>query len=75
MLNNIHNIFMKLDPQTQARVQSIYNSAMNSGNPEQYLNQQFGNNPAFMRAMELKKTKSTDELNTYLGNVYNTMNR
>ena len=71
----LNNLLMSLDPQTRSMIDSIYNEAMQSGNPEQFLSQRFGNNPNFQKALNIYKSKTPDEINTYLGNIYNSMKK
>ncbi len=76
MLNySLQNIMMRFNPQVQNQMLQLHERAMRSGNPEQVIAQYFGNSPAYTKALEVKNGKSETELNTYLGNVYNSMNR
>lgn len=54
---------------------ALYNQATQSGNPEQFLSQRFGNNPNFQKALNVYKTQGAEQFNNYLGNVFNSMNR
>ena len=70
MMNNILNM---LPPHVQQEINNVYKQAMQSNNPEQFLAQKFGNAPYYQKAMDVYKSKSPDELNTYLGNIYKSM--
>lgn len=76
MMNNIlQNIMMsRMNPQMRAQIQNIHKMAMQGGNPEQFLMQKFGNNPQFQQVVNLVRGKSPEELNNYLGNIYNSLN-
>lgn len=76
MMNNILQTIMmnKIPPQMRSQIENIHKMAMQGGNPEQYLMQKFGNNPQFQQAVNLVRSKSPDELNNYLGNIYNSLN-
>ena len=74
MMNNIETILMKLPPQIRGQVEMTYQMAMQSGNPEQFLTQRFSNNEGFNKAMNIKRGKSPEEFNNYLGNISRTMN-
>lgn len=75
MMNNIlQNIMMsKIPPQMREQIENVHKMAMQQTNPEQFLMQRFGNNPKFQQAMNAIKGKSPEEINNYLGNLYNTL--
>lgn len=75
MLNNIQSIMNILPAQMQSQINMVYQAAVNSGNPEQFLMQRFGGNENFMKAYNVARNKSPEELNNYLGNIYKSMNR
>lgn len=72
---NVNNIINSLPPQKQQEIMMLYNQATQSGNPEQFLSQRFGNNPNFQKAFNVYKTQGVEQFNNYLGNVFNSMNR
>lgn len=75
MNNILQNIMMsKMTPQARANVENIYKMAMQGGNPEQYLMQRFGNDPKFQQVVNIVRNKNPQELNSYLGNLYNSLN-
>ncbi|MCM1339779.1 MAG: hypothetical protein NC191_08920 [Muribaculaceae bacterium] len=77
MINNVlQNIMMsRMNPQMRSQIENIHRMAMQGGNPEQYLMQQFGNDPKFQQVVNLVRNKSPEELNNYLGNIYNSFNK
>ena len=63
-----------LPPQIRQQVNATYMQALQSGNPEQFLMQRYGNNDGFRRAFEIRQGKSPEEFNNYLGNISRSMN-
>jgi len=43
----LNNLFSMMNPQMQNSFQSLQMQAMQSGNPQQFLMQRFGNDPMF----------------------------
>lgn len=75
MMNNVlQNIITRMNPQMRAQLENIQRLAMQGGNPEHFFLQRFGNDPKFQQAMNIVRGKSPEELNSYLGNLYNSMN-
>jgi hypothetical protein len=74
MTNPLDVIMANLPPQTRQQVHAVYMQAMQSGNPEQFIMQRYGNNDAFRKAFEVKNGKSPEEFNNYLGNISRSMN-
>lgn len=72
---NLNSIINSLPPQKQQEIMALYNQATQSGNPEQFLSQRFGNNPNFQRAFNIYKNQGAEKFNTYLDNVFNSFNR
>lgn len=75
MMNNFAQmILMQMPPQIRQQIEQTYQMAMQSGNPEQFLTQRFGNNEGFNKALNISRSKSPEEFNNYLGNISRTMN-
>lgn len=75
MNNMLQNIVMsRLNPATRTQFESFQRMAMQSGNPEQYIMQQLGNNPVFQKVIAIRQGKTPEEFNNYLGNLYNSLN-
>lgn len=75
MMNNIvQTILMQMNPQTRQQIEQTYQMAMQSGNPEQFLMQRFGNNEGFNKVLNISRNKSPEEFNNYLSNISRTMN-
>lgn len=75
MMNNIvQTILMQMNPQIRQQIEQTYQMAMQSGNPEQFLMQKFGNNEGFNKVLNISRNKSPEEFNNYLSNISRTMN-
>lgn len=76
MMNNIlQNIMMsKMNPQMRSQIENMHKMAIQGGNPEQFFMQRFGNDPKFQQAMNIVRNKNPQELDYYLGNLYNSLN-
>lgn len=61
-----NNFFNMLNPQMQQQVQYHIQQAKQSGNPEQYVKQTFGNNPMFMQGFNLFNEKGINSLNNFI---------
>lgn len=61
-----NNFFNMLNPQMQQQVQYYIQQARQSGNPEQYLKQTFGNNPIFMQGFNLFNQQGINGLNNFI---------
>lgn len=61
-----NNFFNMLNPQMQQQVQYHIQQAKQSGNPEQYVKQTFGNNPMFMQGFNLFNEKGINGLNNFI---------
>ncbi|MCM1003581.1 MAG: hypothetical protein NC408_04495 [Candidatus Gastranaerophilales bacterium] len=64
----------KLGPDARSQFESFQRMAVQSGNPEQYMMQQLGNNPVFQKVMNIRQNKTPEEFNNYLGNLYSSLN-
>lgn len=67
-------VMSRLNPTARNQFENFQKMAMQSGNPEQYIMQQLGNNPTFQKVMAIRQGKTPEEFNNYLGNVYNSLN-
>lgn len=61
-----NNFFNMLNPQMQQQVQYHIQQAKQSGNPEQYVKQTFGNNPMFMQGFNLLNEQGINGLNNFI---------
>jgi len=71
----MNNFLNALPPAKQQEIMYLYQQAKQSPNPEQFLSQRFGNNPNFQKALNVYKTQGAEQFNSYLGNIFNSMNR
>ena len=49
----LNNLFSMMNPQMQNSFQSLQMQAMQSGNPQQFLMQRFGNDPMFQEGLKI----------------------
>lgn len=63
MLNNLFNM---MNPQMQNSFQSLQMQAMQSGNPQQFLMQKFGNDPVFQEGMKIFNEQGIQGLQNYI---------
>lgn len=63
MLNKFLNM---MNPQMQNSFQSLQMQAMQSGNPQQFLMQRFGNDPNFMEGMKIFNEQGIQGLQNYI---------
>lgn len=61
-----NNFFNNLSPQMQQQVQYHIQQAKQSGNPEQYVKQTFGNNPMFMQGFNLFNQQGMQGLQNFI---------
>jgi hypothetical protein len=55
-----------MNPQMQNSFQSLQMQAMQSGNPQQFLMQRFGNDPNFMEGMKIFNEQGIQGLQNYI---------
>ncbi len=55
-----------MNPQMQNSFQSLQMQAMQSGNPQQFLIQRFGNDPNFMEGMKIFNEQGIQGLQNYI---------
>ena len=63
MLNNFFNM---MNPQMQNNIQSIQQQAMQSGNPQQFLMQKYGNDPMFQEGMKIFNEQGINGLQNFI---------
>lgn len=73
MQNNNFGFFQnllisKLNPQQRAEFNNLYNNAMQSGNPENYILQKFSNNTAIQNVLKARQEKTPAEFEQYINN-------
>jgi len=64
MMNN--SFFNMMNPQMQQQVQYHVQQARQSGNPEQYVKQVFGNSPMFSEGYNLFNQQGIQSLNNFI---------
>ena len=62
----LNNLFSMMNPQMQNSFQSLQMQAMQSGNPQQFLIQRFGNDPNFMEGMKIFNEQGIQGLQNYI---------
>ena len=62
----LNNLFSMMNPQMQNSFQSLHMQAMQSGNPQQFLMQRFGNDPNFMEGMKIFNEQGIQGLQNYI---------
>jgi len=63
MINNILNM---LNPQMRNSYQTLYQQAQSSGNPQQFLEQRFGNNQLFTQGFKILNEQGAEGLNKFI---------
>ena len=67
----LNNLFSMMNPQMQNSFQSLQMQAMQSGNPQQFLMQKFGNDPNFMEGMKIFNEQGIQGLQNYIASKMN----
>lgn len=62
----LNNLFSMMNPQMQNSFQSLQMQAMQSGNPQQFLMQKFGNDPVFQEGMKIFNEQGIQGLQNYI---------
>ena len=62
----LNNLFSMMNPQMQNSFQSLQMQAMQSGNPQQFLMQKFGNDPNFMEGIKIFNEQGIQGLQNYI---------
>ena len=68
MLNNFFNM---MNPQMLNSFQSLQQQAIQSGNPQQFLMQRFGNDPNFSEGLKIFNEKGIQGLNEFIASKMN----
>ena len=63
MINNILNM---LNPQMRNSYQTLSQQAKASGNPQQFLEQRFGNNQIFAQGFKISNEQGAEGLNKFI---------
>lgn len=63
MVNNFYN---NLNPQIKNSVQSLFQQAQASGNPQQFLMQKYGNDPLFQQGWKIFNEQGINGLNNFI---------
>ena len=67
----INNFFNMLNPQMQNSFQALQQQAMQSGNPQQFLMQKYGNDPNFMQGLKIFNEQGIEGLNKFIASNMN----
>ena len=62
----LNNLFSMMNPQMQNSFQSLQMQAMQSGNPQQFLMQKFGNDPMFQEGIKIFNEQGIQGLQNYI---------
>lgn len=62
----LNNLFSMMNPQMQNSFQSLQMQAMQSGNPQQFLMQKFGNDPVFQEGMKIFNEQGIQGLQNFI---------
>lgn len=67
----MNNFINMLTPQMQNSFQSLQQQAIQSGNPQQFLMQKFGNDPNFSEGLKIFNEKGIDGLSNFIASKMN----
>lgn len=67
----MNNFINMLTPQMQNSFQSLQQQAMQSGNPQQFLMQRYGNDPNFSEGLKIFNEKGIDGLSNFIASKMN----
>jgi hypothetical protein len=62
----LNNLFSMMNPQMQNSFQSLQMQAMQSGNPQQFLMQRFGNDPMFQEGLKIFNEQGIQGLQNFI---------
>ena len=62
----LNNLFSMMNPQMQNSFQSLQMQAMQSGNPQQFLMQKFGNDPMFQEGLKIFNEQGIQGLQNFI---------
>jgi hypothetical protein len=66
-----NNFFSMMNPQMLNSFQSLQQQAIQSGNPQQFLMQRFGNDPNFSEGLKIFNEKGIQGLNEFIASKMN----
>ena len=66
-----NNFFNMMNPQMLNSFQSLQQQAIQSGNPQQFLMQRFGNDPNFSEGLKIFNEKGIQGLNEFIASKIN----
>jgi hypothetical protein len=66
-----NNFFNMMNPQMRNSFQSLQQQAIQSGNPQQFLMQRFGNDPNFSEGLKIFNEKGIQGLNEFIASKMN----
>ena len=66
----LNNLFSMMNPQMQNSFQSLQMQAMQSGNPQQFLMQRFGNDPMFQEGLKIFNEQGVEGLNKFIASKF-----
>jgi hypothetical protein len=61
-----NNFFQNLNPQMQNNINSLFQQAMQSGNPQQFLMQKYGNDAMFQQGMKIFNEQGINGLTSFI---------
>ena len=61
-----NNFFNMLNPQIQNNINSLLQQAMQSGNPQQFLMQKYGNDAMFQQGMKIFNEQGINGLTSFI---------
>lgn len=67
----LNNLFSMMNPQMLNSFQSLQQQAIQSGNPQQFLMQRFGNDPNFSEGLKIFNEKGIQGLNEFIASKMN----
>ena len=62
----LNNLFSMMNPQMQNSFQSLQMQAMQSGNPQQFLMQRYGNDPMFQEGLKIFNEQGIQGLQNFI---------
>ena len=62
----LNNLFSMMNPQMQNSFQSLQMQAIQSGNPQQFLMQRFGNDPMFQEGLKIFNEQGIQGLQNFI---------
>ena len=63
--------FNQLPYNFQLELKNLHQEAMQSGNPREFVNKKFGNDPIFQEGMQILNTQGIESFRSYLVNHFN----